>query len=51
MDSGETRNGKKLIHGKEHDVAEYGAERVAEWVKTGAAAYVPEKKKKKGEEE
>jgi len=50
MDSGEARNRKRLIHGQEHAVADYGEVIVAEWVRTGAAAYVKEKKKKGGEE-
>jgi hypothetical protein len=50
LDSGEARSGKKLIHGREHAVADFGEAVVAEWVKTGAAAYAEKKKKKGGEE-
>lgn len=50
LDSGIARNGKHLTHGKEHAVADFGEAIVAEWVRTGAAAYVDKKKKKGGEE-
>jgi hypothetical protein len=50
LDSGVARSGKRLIHGQEHTVADYGEPVVAEWVRTGAAAYAGKKKTKGGEE-
>ena len=48
--SGYPRAGARLIQGQEHDIEAYGAEIVAEWVKTGAAKYADSPKAKKGQE-
>jgi hypothetical protein len=45
-DSGEARRTGKLTRGQEHDTAAFGEEIVAEWVRSGAAAYVKSKHEK-----
>ena len=37
LDNGIDRSGRKLIKNQEHNTADHGEARVAEWIKTGAA--------------
>lgn len=43
------RSGRKLEHGQEYFVSDFNEAIVAEWVRTGAAAYADAKSKSKKE--
>jgi hypothetical protein len=45
------RNGKQLVPGADYPVSDFGAEIVAEWVRTGAAAYPKNKQPHKSGKE
>ena len=46
LGNGESRKCGPVIQGAEYEIEPFGADVVAEWVKTGAAEYVVSKAKK-----